>query len=109
MKEESVAATSFRALETLLPAVVMLLAALFPGRMVCPGSEREAAALLGGAAMVVSMRLHGLILAGKAPGRIALATEATADKLVAEVGGENVEKINKKFQKKAIQTPKNIV
>ncbi len=86
-----------------------VLAALFPGRMVCPGSEREAAALLGGAAMVVSMRLHGLILAGKAPGRIALATQASADKLVAEVGGKNVEKINKKFQKKAIQTPKNIV
>jgi polysaccharide pyruvyl transferase WcaK-like protein len=86
-----------------------VLAALFPGRMVCPGSEREAAALLGSAAMVVSMRLHGLILAGKNPGRIALATQATADKLVAEVGGENVEKINKNFQKKAIQTPKNIV
>jgi polysaccharide pyruvyl transferase WcaK-like protein len=86
-----------------------VLAALFPGRMVCPGSEREAATLLGGAAMVVSMRLHGLILAGKDPGRIALATQASADKLVAEVGGENVEKINKNFQKKAIQTPKNIV
>jgi len=79
------------------------------GRMICPRSEMEAAMLLGGAVAVISMRLHGLILAGKEPGLLALATDATVDKLSAEIGCESVEKINKKFQKRAIQTKRNIV